>query len=139
MLMDRFHTREQLEGILFRRKDAHGHSIYYPAGPLGAGYVIHTFEQKERIVRGYIYRGDLFIIGIIIAAALNAFLKLPFVLTVLAVVVLSLIVFLLNARSYCRGLEKSSITLTRREANVETAHCFDWQTLLVLEGFALFF
>lgn len=137
MLIDRFFSVAQLDGILFSKKDALGRSLYFPSGLLGPAYVVATEEQKQRIIRGYILTADIFIAAVIGMAFAFAILEVPFVLSLLAVP-LALIAFPLSARRRVRGLEKTPERLTRREANHTMARFTSWRMLFFIEVLVVF-
>jgi hypothetical protein len=59
VIIDRYYSRAQIEGMLFRTKDELGRTIYFPSGALGPGYIVVTEDQKQCIVRAYIRAVDV--------------------------------------------------------------------------------
>ena len=134
MLIDRYFSAAQLDAILFSKKDTLGRPIYFPNGALGPGYIVQTDEQKIRILKGYIFRADVFIAAVIFICVTFVILDLPLAFYGLAAIV-AFTFYLISSQRNTKGLEKTPEKLTRREANQVVAQLTSWQMLILMEVF----
>ncbi len=133
MLVDKFFSEEQIESMLFTKKDSLNRPLYFPIGAIGPGFVVETVEQKQRVTSNAIFASDVLFVAIVMIATLTVFIDGFDIVSVVMTTPFFLIGHGILSYRGVRGLTKSSEQLKHSEAQRVITSLLNWPVLIVTE------